>query len=166
MHRAATTCPMREFRDEVASPAMQAFRPSARGRLVGAVVPRVLALLLCVPLLGGRGLAVMVDAIAYPNGACCCERSHGAVHHCRCADPHEAEEADAAHQIADCASQCDDGLPEFATPNLWQMPLATISSPPELKVLLAIRRELTRLRPLDEGIPSPPPTPPPNALLV
>jgi hypothetical protein len=128
--------------------------------------PRALALMLCVPLFGGRGLALMVDAIIYPHGACCCERAHGLTHHCRCADPHGEDEVDAAHELGECPAQWDDGGDEYGAPNLLSLPVGALSEPPQIADLSRPWHQIIRIRALDEGRPAPPPTPPPNARQV
>ncbi len=131
--------------------------------LLRRLAPRVAAASLCLPLLAGGALGPVLDVIIYPHGACCCERAHGRPHHCRCAQPHDEDEADQAHEHGSCASvQWSDGDDEYGPPSVRALPTAVLHAPLRREATYCVPvRSIVSAAQLVSRLSSPPPTPPP-----
>jgi hypothetical protein len=112
----------------------------------------------------GSGAASLMDLIAYPHGACCCERAHGRAHRCHCPQPHDSDEAEAVHAEAGCASvQWSDDGDEYGPPDLISLPPLAAAAVPRLSdPHEALARSVWSTPLLLSCDPGAPPTPPPK----
>jgi hypothetical protein len=92
---------------------------------------RVLALLLCGPLVGGAALGNVVDSIVYPHGACCCERAHGRPHHCHCVEMDNSGDGASDDATRCISARWGDSDDEYGAPALTELPTALVANPVE-----------------------------------